>query len=55
MGTIVRLSSIVEVKKKVHVIEGDPSDNHVLAYATSPPTISQRAQAVVFGDGASEP
>jgi predicted nucleic acid-binding protein len=33
MGTIARLSSIVEMKRKVHVVEEGPSDNHVLACA----------------------
>jgi len=33
MGTIVRLTSIVDVKAEVHVVVEDPSDNHVLACA----------------------
>jgi putative PIN family toxin of toxin-antitoxin system len=45
MGTIARLSSIVEVKKKVHVVEEDPSDNHVLACAKE-----ASAQFIVSGD-----
>jgi putative PIN family toxin of toxin-antitoxin system len=45
MGTIVRLSSIVDVKTKVHVVEEDPSDNHVLACARE-----AAAQFIVSGD-----
>jgi putative PIN family toxin of toxin-antitoxin system len=45
MGTIVRLSSIVEVKRKVHVVQEDPSDNHVLACARE-----ASAQFIVSGD-----
>ncbi len=33
MGVILRLSSIVDVKSTVHVIDEDPSDNIVLACA----------------------
>jgi putative PIN family toxin of toxin-antitoxin system len=33
MGTIARLSSIVDVKAEVRVVEEDSSDNHVLACA----------------------
>ena len=45
MGTIVRLSSIVDVKTKVHVVEEDPSNNHVLACARE-----AAAQFIVSGD-----
>jgi putative PIN family toxin of toxin-antitoxin system len=45
MGTITRLSSIVDVKAEVHVVEEDPSDNHVLACAKE-----AGAQFVVSGD-----
>jgi putative PIN family toxin of toxin-antitoxin system len=45
MGTITRLSSIVDVKAEVHVVEEDPSDNHVLACAKE-----AAAQFVVSGD-----
>jgi hypothetical protein len=45
MGTIARLSSIVEVKTKVHVVEEDPSDNHVLACAKE-----AAARFIVSGD-----
>jgi putative PIN family toxin of toxin-antitoxin system len=45
MGTIARLSSIVDVKTKVHVVEEDPSDNHVLACAKE-----AAAQFIVSGD-----
>ena len=33
MATIVSLCSLVDVKSTVHAIEGDPSDNQVLACA----------------------
>ncbi|MGD0550830.1 MAG: putative toxin-antitoxin system toxin component, PIN family [Candidatus Bathyarchaeia archaeon] len=45
MGTIARLSSIVDVKAEVHVVDEDPSDNHVLACAKE-----AGAQFVVSGD-----
>jgi putative PIN family toxin of toxin-antitoxin system len=45
MGTIARLSSIVDVKKKVRVMEEDPSDNHALACAKE-----VAAQFIVSGD-----
>jgi hypothetical protein len=45
MGTIARLSSIVDVKAEVHVVVEDPSDNHVLACAKE-----AHAQFVVSGD-----
>jgi len=45
MGTIARLSSIVDVKAEVHVVEEDPSDNHVLACAKE-----AAAQFIVSGD-----
>jgi putative PIN family toxin of toxin-antitoxin system len=45
MGTIARLSSIVDVKTKVHVVEEDPSDNHVLACARE-----ASAQFIVSGN-----
>ena len=45
MGTITRLSSIVDVKAEVHVVEEDPSDNHVLACAKE-----AAAQFIVSGD-----
>lgn len=45
MGTIARLASIVDVKTKVHVVEEDPSDNHVLACAKG-----TGAQFIVSGD-----
>ncbi|MGA2239759.1 MAG: putative toxin-antitoxin system toxin component, PIN family [Candidatus Bathyarchaeia archaeon] len=45
MGTITRLSSIVDVKAEVRVIKEDPSDNHVLACAKE-----VDAQFIVSGD-----
>ena len=45
MGTIARLSSIVDVKAEVHVVDEDPSDNHVLACAKE-----AGVQFVVSGD-----
>ena len=33
MGTVVSLSSLVDVKARVHAIEEDLSDNHILACA----------------------
>jgi putative PIN family toxin of toxin-antitoxin system len=45
MATIMSLSSLVDVKVRVHAIEEDPSDNHVLACAKE-----ARAQFIVSGD-----
>ena len=45
MGTITRLSSIVDVKAEVHVVVEDPSDNHVVACAKE-----AHAQFIVSGD-----
>jgi predicted nucleic acid-binding protein len=45
MGTIARLTSIVDVKREVHVVVEDPSDNHVLACAKE-----AHAQFIISGD-----
>jgi putative PIN family toxin of toxin-antitoxin system len=45
MGTITRLSSIVDVKAEVHAVAEDPSDNHVLVCARE-----ADAQFIVSGD-----
>jgi putative PIN family toxin of toxin-antitoxin system len=45
MGTIARLTSIVDVKAEVHVVVEDPSDNHVVACAKE-----AHAQFIVSGD-----
>jgi len=45
MGTIARLSSIIDVKTEVRVVEEDPSDNHVLACAKE-----AGAKFIVSGD-----
>jgi len=45
MATVVSLSSLVDVKARVHAIEEDPSDNHILACAKE-----VSAQFIVSGD-----
>jgi len=45
MATIVSISSLVDVRARIHVIEEDPSDNHILACAKE-----ASAQFIVSGD-----
>jgi hypothetical protein len=45
MTTIISLSSLVDVKLRVHAIEEDPSDNHILACAKE-----ADAQFILSGD-----